>query len=93
MSTVSISEEEFYRLKEAAGEGVKPRDFSQCIANGHTWKFYGGCNAGCDRDCGCSVDVHQCIICGDFDYGDTPEAEDVRQKCAEHGDHSGWEYV
>ncbi|TCU34121.1 hypothetical protein [Rhizobium azibense] len=80
MSTVTISEEEFYRLKEKAGEITNP-DPAQCREKGHTWKFLGCTNAGCNRDCGCSVDVHQCIVCGDCDYGETDAADDVRKAC------------
>lgn len=51
----------------------------------HTWKHVGGANAGCGLYCECSVPVHQCSICGDYDYGQNPEAEQVRRMCAELG--------
>lgn len=50
-------------------------------SKGHTWVFYGGCNAGCDDDCACSVPVHKCAHCGDYDYGQNEEAEEVRRDC------------
>lgn len=52
-----------------------------CSAQGHDWKSRGGCNAGCDDDCACSVPVHECTRCGDCDYGDNEEAEEVRRDC------------
>jgi hypothetical protein len=50
---------------------------------GHDWHSLGGCNAGCHDDCSCSVPVHLCRRCGDCDYGDNEDAEQVRQECAE----------
>jgi hypothetical protein len=49
----------------------------------HDWQHIGGRNAGCDlgSDCSCSVPVHKCSRCGDCDYGDNPEADDVRDEC------------
>lgn len=47
----------------------------------HDWKSIGGCNAGCGELCGCSVPVHQCTRCGDCDYGENAEAEQVRADC------------
>lgn len=49
---------------------------------GHDMQSTGGCNAGCDPDCGCSVPVHRCTRCGDCDYGENPEAIEIRQACA-----------
>lgn len=49
----------------------------------HDWKSIGGCNAGCCEDCGCSVPVHVCARCGDCDYGDNDEAENIRGRCNE----------
>lgn len=56
-----------------------------CRQYGHTWKHVGGCNAGCelDKDCSCSVPVHECTKCGDCDYGENEEADRIRAKCAE----------
>lgn len=54
----------------------------------HIWQFVGGKNACCERgvdDCGCSVPVHVCRACGDCDYGDNEEADQVRAACAEMG--------
>lgn len=49
---------------------------------GHDWHSLGGCNAGCHADCSCSVPVNFCRRCGDCDYGDNSEAEEVRVNCA-----------
>jgi hypothetical protein len=55
-----------------------------CIEVGeHDWKHIGGCNAGCDEECGCSVPVHECTRCGDCDYGDNEEAASTRASCLE----------
>jgi hypothetical protein len=48
---------------------------------GHDWQSVGGCNAGCGEKCGCSVPVNRCARCGDYDYGDNAEAEQVRRAC------------
>jgi hypothetical protein len=55
--------------------------FIGCEA-GHDWQSTGGCNAGCHDDCSCSVPVRICTRCGDCDYGDNAEAEQVRADCA-----------
>lgn len=54
---------------------------------GHDWVSIGGCNASCHEKCACSVPVHKCSRCGDCDYGDNDEAQQVRRDCAAmHGD-------
>lgn len=50
-------------------------------SKGHTWVSRGGCNAGCDDDCACSVPVHECAHCGDCDYGQNEEADEIRANC------------
>jgi hypothetical protein len=52
-----------------------------CAEVGHDWKHLGGCNAGCDDACICSVPVHECRKCGDCDYGDNAEADKTRANC------------
>lgn len=47
----------------------------------HDWKSRGGCNAGCSKDCACSVPVHECTRCGDCDYGINAEAIEIRKHC------------
>ena len=42
---------------------------------GHDMQSIGGCNAGCDEYCACSVPVHTCTRCGDSDYGENAEAD------------------
>lgn len=52
-----------------------------CAEVGHDWRHLGGKNAGCGDGCGCSVPVNECAKCGDCDYGDTAEADEVRAQC------------
>lgn len=52
-----------------------------CADLGHAWHSLGGCNAGCDDDCRCSVPVNECTRCGDCDYGDNIVADEVRASC------------
>ena len=54
--------------------------FVACEA-GHDWQSTGGCNAGCGDSCGCSVPVNVCTRCGDCDYGENEEADEVRSRC------------
>ena len=71
------AKDEVARLERLAGAAT-------CREMGaHDWQFYGGCNAGCDELCGCSVPVSVCSRCGDCDYGDTPEADEIRRFCAD----------
>jgi hypothetical protein len=49
----------------------------------HDWQSLGGCNAGCEDGCCCSVPVHKCARCGDCDYGENDWAIEVRRECAE----------
>ncbi len=51
-----------------------------CSVLGHKWKSEGGRWCGC-RDGRCSVPVHECEACGDCDYGDNEDADDVRAEC------------
>lgn len=48
---------------------------------GHDWKSRGGCNAGCSKDCACSIPVNECTRCGDCDYGKNDEAIEIRKNC------------
>jgi hypothetical protein len=62
--------------------------FVNCQDGEHKWKAIGGMNASCDLGadmCGCSVPVHECEVCGDCDYGDTPEADEIRSECRDTG--------
>lgn len=49
--------------------------------NGHDWQHVGGRNAGCGDDCCCSVPVYRCARCGDYDYGNNQEAEEILGNC------------
>lgn len=53
-----------------------------CAILGHRWVFYGGRNCGCEDGC-CSVPVHRCEACGDYDYGENVEADKIRKLCGE----------
>ncbi len=53
-----------------------------CREHGHDWRSSGGKNADCGLYCSCSVPVNVCSKCGDCDYGQNPEAEEVRALCA-----------
>lgn len=55
--------------------------FPSCEVYGHDWKSLGGCNAGCDELCACSVPVHECTRCKDCDYGENDEAIATRERC------------
>jgi hypothetical protein len=73
-------------LPDSFPDRNKPRDwlFLACQA-GHDWQSIGGRNACCDEGdfCSCSVPVNACTRCGDCDYGDNDDADDVRRLCAE----------
>lgn len=53
-----------------------------CAEVGHRWKFIGGAHCGCEGVTGCSVPVRECAVCGDSDYGDSEEADLIKQRCA-----------
>jgi hypothetical protein len=54
-----------------------------CVQYGHTWKLLGGRNVACSEDCSCSVSVYVCEKCGDCDYGDNAERDEIVMECAE----------
>lgn len=55
-----------------------------CHILGHQWVHIGGrwCGCGDTSPWSCSVPVHECRSCGDCDYGDNDEAEEVIADCA-----------
>ncbi len=53
-----------------------------CRELGCDMQSVGGCNAGCDENCSCSVPVNKCTRCGDCDYGDNVEAAETKRQCA-----------
>ena len=53
-----------------------------CRANRHNWKLIGGRQAGCNKDCTCSVPVYECADCGDCDYGCNTEGIAIIEQCA-----------
>jgi len=76
-------------LEKARAEVTRiEREMAQgpCRLYGHQWKSYGGCNAGCGYLCDCSVPVNVCAKCGDCDYGNNTEADEIRRSCAERCD-------
>ena len=52
-----------------------------CEILGHKWVSKGGANAGCGVFCSCSVPVNECEVCGDCDYGENAQAEEIRDDC------------
>ena len=56
-------------------------DLIHPCAAGHTWRHNGGKNCGCHPDAQCSLPVHECIVCGDFDYGTNQEADRKISSC------------
>ena len=61
-----------------------------CRELGCDMQSFGGANCGCvfEDDEGlmtwpgsCSVPVLKCTRCGDYDYGDNAEAEEIRARC------------
>jgi hypothetical protein len=56
-----------------------------CSVLGHKWQFMGGASCGCS-DGGCSVPVCECEVCGDCDYGDSAEADQIRSECRDVSD-------
>lgn len=84
MNAVTIDEEEYRRLKKAAGEDIDQEHAkakAHCAAHGHTWRSIGGANAGCCDTCNCSVPVFECLICNDSDYGENDEAKEIIRFC------------
>lgn len=57
---------------------------ASCADVGHQWQSTGGANCGCENGA-CSVPVNVCVKCKDCDYGDGPDADDVRAKCLQRG--------
>jgi hypothetical protein len=52
--------------------------------DGHDWKLVGGKACCCDESRGwCSLPVHRCSRCGDYDYGDNDEAREIVAECQE----------
>ena len=55
----------------------------QCAVLGHVWTFVGGKSCDCapmNGNC-CSIPVYECSACGDCDYGENPEAAEIRLEC------------
>lgn len=80
LAELAATEDRAEALRRAIRQGP-------CREYGHAWEFYGGRNAGCGDGCNCSVPVNMCNKCGDCDYGDNAEADQIRQHCAEVQDH------
>lgn len=76
-------QDELAKLEAEAARLRREIAAGPCRDHGHDWKFYGGRNAGCGPDCGCSIPVYICSKCGDCDYGDNDEANQKRADCEE----------
>ncbi|MBO9437353.1 hypothetical protein J7354_01640 [Sulfitobacter sp. R18_2] len=75
-------QDELERVEAEAARLRREIAAGPCREHGHDWQFYGGTNAGCGPDCGCSAPVNVCAKCGDCDYGENDGAEAVRTDCA-----------
>lgn len=71
---LNAAEAEANRLRREIAQGP-------CREVGHDWQFAGGSNLGCDEDCQCGGPVYTCTKCGDSDYGDNEEADELRADC------------
>lgn len=73
------------RLEKARAEVVRLERAAAgatCAELGkHDWQSDGGCSAGCDPWCICSVPVNRCARCGDYDYGKNTDAIEIRRSC------------
>lgn len=73
---------------EATAERIRRQiRAATCQEVGHDWVSIGGCNAGCSRDCNCSIPVLACKKCGDCDYGENEEANETKANCAKGDGH------
>lgn len=58
---------------------------ASCGEAKHEWKFIGCGGCCCDLGDGlfggCSLPVHECENCGDCDYGENEESEQIRTDC------------
>lgn len=54
-----------------------------CAILGHKWTHIGGRWCGCQgsETWGCSVPVRECESCGDCDYGDNEDADEIKSEC------------
>ena len=73
-------QERIAALRAEADRLQRILDAGSC-AEGHKWTLIGGCNAGCDAWCACSVPVYECVICGDSYYGENDEARAIMDNC------------
>lgn len=48
-----------------------------CAVLGHRWVFIGGASRTLSDGGYCSVPVHECEACGDCDYGENEDAEEI----------------
>lgn len=70
-------------LKEKLARRTQRELVAICRRIGCDMQSIGGCNAGCHDDCACSVPVLKCLRCGDCDYGENDEADQIRRQCAD----------
>lgn len=68
-------------LKRQVAKIEREMAHGPCSEHGHEWEFYGGSNLGCDPDCACGGSVYVCLKCGDCDYGDNEENDELRANC------------
>lgn len=75
LEEIAATEAKLHQLRQQAATAT-------CSEVGHRWVFIGGRNAGCGPGCDCSIPVHRCEACGDYDYGDNEEAREKLADCA-----------
>jgi len=53
-----------------------------CNILGHKWEHGGGMHCGCFPEADCSLPVHKCVSCGEYDYGDNDESKEIKTNCS-----------
>lgn len=73
-----------------AANAMREAGLHPCAVEHISWRFMGGRSCCCDLPDGstgeCSVPVHICDFCGDSDYGDNVEADEIIAKCERQAD-------
>jgi hypothetical protein len=77
LTQLEAARAEVERLERIAAQATC-RELGSC-----DMQTVGGCNCGCHETACCSVPVHKCTRCGDYDYGENVEATEIRRQCRE----------
>lgn len=73
--------EQLAELERQAAQIKREIASGPCLEFGHDFQFAGGTNLGCGDDCACGGAVYTCTKCGDCDYGDNEENDELRAAC------------